>query len=185
MSNSCDPMDCRPPGSSVHGIFQAKIVEWIAISFSRGSSRPEPRSPALQADSLPTELWGKPNGGKSEWPSSKHLQPINAGEHVEKMEPSYTVTGNSNWNSHYQEQDVDFLKILGRFLENTRNKATIWPCNLTNVHTPWENHNSKSHIYPSVHCSTIYNIQDLEVTWMSLNRWMDKEAVIYIYTMEY
>ena len=36
----CDPMDCSPPGSSVHGIFQAKILEWIAISFSRGSSGP-------------------------------------------------------------------------------------------------------------------------------------------------
>ena len=34
----CDPTDCSPPGSSVHGIFQARIVEWIAISFSRGSS---------------------------------------------------------------------------------------------------------------------------------------------------
>ena len=38
MSNSCDPMDQRPPGSSVHGVFQARIVEWIAISFSRGFS---------------------------------------------------------------------------------------------------------------------------------------------------
>ena len=31
----CDPMDCSPPGSSVHGILQARIVEWVAISFSR------------------------------------------------------------------------------------------------------------------------------------------------------
>ena len=36
----CDPMDCSLPGSSVHGIFQARILEWIAISFSRGSSSP-------------------------------------------------------------------------------------------------------------------------------------------------
>ena len=34
----CDPMDWRPPGSSVHGILQARILEWVAISFSRGSS---------------------------------------------------------------------------------------------------------------------------------------------------
>ena len=33
----CDPMDCSPPGSSVRGIFQAGILEWVAISFSRGS----------------------------------------------------------------------------------------------------------------------------------------------------
>ena len=36
----CDPMDCSLPGSSVHGIFQATVLEWIAISFSRGSSQP-------------------------------------------------------------------------------------------------------------------------------------------------
>ena len=36
----CNPMDCSPPGSSVHGIFQARILEWIAISFSRESSQP-------------------------------------------------------------------------------------------------------------------------------------------------
>ena len=36
----CNPIDCRLPGSSVPGIFQAKIVEWVAIPFSRGSSRP-------------------------------------------------------------------------------------------------------------------------------------------------
>ena len=34
----CDPVDCSPPGSSVHGISQARILEWVAISFSRGSS---------------------------------------------------------------------------------------------------------------------------------------------------
>ena len=36
----CDSMDCSPPGSSVHGIPQAGILEWVAISFSRGSSQP-------------------------------------------------------------------------------------------------------------------------------------------------
>ena len=45
----CDPIDCSLPGSSVHGIFQARVQEWIAISFSRGSSNPglEPGFPAL------------------------------------------------------------------------------------------------------------------------------------------
>ena len=36
----CDPMDCSLPGSSVHGILQARVLRWIAIAFSRGSSRP-------------------------------------------------------------------------------------------------------------------------------------------------
>ena len=40
----CDPMDCSPPGSSVLEIFQARILEWVAISFSRGSSQPRDRT---------------------------------------------------------------------------------------------------------------------------------------------
>ena len=36
----CDPVDCSPPGSSAHGILQARVLEWVAISFSRESSRP-------------------------------------------------------------------------------------------------------------------------------------------------
>ena len=60
----CDPMHCTLPGSSVpvHGILQAGILEWMAVLFSRGSSQPsdEPRSPALQADTLPSEPLGKP-----------------------------------------------------------------------------------------------------------------------------
>ena len=36
----CDPMECSLPGSSVHGIFEARVLEWVAISFSRGSSQP-------------------------------------------------------------------------------------------------------------------------------------------------
>ena len=84
----CNPMDYSLPGPSIHGIFQARILEWVAISFSRRSSQPrgwtqvshivgrhftiwatrevywpdsgiEPESPVLQADSLPTELSGK------------------------------------------------------------------------------------------------------------------------------
>ena len=38
-STLCDPMNCSPPGSSVHGILQARILEWVAIPFSRGSSQ--------------------------------------------------------------------------------------------------------------------------------------------------
>ena len=36
----CDPVDCSPPGSSVHGILQARMLEWVAVPFCRGSSRP-------------------------------------------------------------------------------------------------------------------------------------------------
>ena len=40
----CDPMDCSLPSSSVHGVFQAIVLEWIAISFSSGSSQPRDRT---------------------------------------------------------------------------------------------------------------------------------------------
>ena len=57
----CDPMDY-----TVLGILQARILEWVAFPFSRGSSNPgnEPRSPALRVDSLSAEPWGKPNNNK-------------------------------------------------------------------------------------------------------------------------
>ena len=53
----CDSVDCSPPGSSVHGIPQAR--HWSALPFL-SSGEIEPRSPALQADSLPPEIPGKP-----------------------------------------------------------------------------------------------------------------------------
>ena len=40
----CDPMDCSLPGFSVHGVFQARVLEWVAIAFSRGSSQPRDRT---------------------------------------------------------------------------------------------------------------------------------------------
>ena len=58
----CNPRDCSPAGSSDHGILQARILKWIAIPSSRDLPHPgiEPRPPYLQADSLSSELPGKP-----------------------------------------------------------------------------------------------------------------------------
>ena len=56
MSN-CDPMDCSPPGFSVHGILQARILKWVAISFSRASS--QLRDPALASRSFTVVPPGK------------------------------------------------------------------------------------------------------------------------------
>ena len=66
-STLCDPMDCSLPGSSAHGDFQARILKWIAICFSRGSSQLGDwtcvfsKSPALQVDSLPLSNQGSHN----------------------------------------------------------------------------------------------------------------------------
>ena len=58
----CDSMDCSAPGSSVYGILQARILEWVAIFFSRDLPDPgiKPKLSALQADSLPSEPPGRP-----------------------------------------------------------------------------------------------------------------------------
>ena len=63
----CNPMDCSLPGSSVHGIFQAIVLEWVAISFSRESSDPgmETRISHCQVDSLPRSHLGHHLGGMS------------------------------------------------------------------------------------------------------------------------
>ena len=57
----CDPTDYSLPGFSVHGILQARILDWVAIPFSRGSANPgiEFGSLALQAASLPSEPLGE------------------------------------------------------------------------------------------------------------------------------
>ena len=61
-STLCDPMNSSPPSSSVYGILQARILEWVAIFFSRGSSWPRNRTwvSEWQADSLSSGSPGKP-----------------------------------------------------------------------------------------------------------------------------
>ena len=65
-STLCYPMDCGPPDSSVHGIFQARILEWASIGYSRGSSQPRDRtmslaSPAMQAILYHCAAWEAPS----------------------------------------------------------------------------------------------------------------------------
>ena len=61
LPDSCNSMDCSLPGSSGHGILQERILEWVAVPFSRGSSQPRDQTkyPTLQVDSLPSEPPGK------------------------------------------------------------------------------------------------------------------------------
>ena len=55
---ACNPVDCRSPGFSVHGILHTRILEWVAMPSSRGSS--QPRDPTIKEDSLPLTPPGKP-----------------------------------------------------------------------------------------------------------------------------
>ena len=70
MSDSVWPMDCSPPGSSVHGILQARILEWVAISFSRGyaQARNQSRASSISRRVL---LLLSPQGSRITWATVK------------------------------------------------------------------------------------------------------------------
>ena len=68
-----------------------------------------------------------------------------------------------------------------RLLRPGNFKRTTEGGNPTTGHILWENHNLKRHMYPHIQCSTIYNSHDTEATYMSINRWMDKEVEVHIY----
>ena len=74
----CDPMDCSLPGSSVHGIPQARTLEWVAFPPPGDLPDPgiEPVSPELQVDSLPTEPPGKPQVGTCYYSSTQLLSDV-------------------------------------------------------------------------------------------------------------
>ena len=79
----CDPMDCSPPGSSVHGILQARILEWVVMPSSRGSSQPRDWSQvsSLLEDSLLSELPRKPpkkEGSRSQMLSIDRLLKVSS-----------------------------------------------------------------------------------------------------------
>ena len=67
-------MDCSPPGSSVHGILQARILVWVAIPFSSDLPNPglKTRSPELQSDYLLSEPPGKPKRHKWHYSRDSH-----------------------------------------------------------------------------------------------------------------
>ena len=81
----CDPMDY-----TVHGILQARILEWVAYLFSSGSSRPRHQtgSPALQEDSLPTELFIAAAAAKSHQSCSTLCNPTDGSPPASRLRDS-------------------------------------------------------------------------------------------------
>ena len=91
VSNSLQPYDCYLPGTSIHGILQARILEWVAISFSRGSSRHgkiEARSPALWTNSSPSE------------PPAKQSLYTDIYKHTHTHTHTYTALDHCKWSVH-------------------------------------------------------------------------------------
>ena len=118
----CDPMDSSPPGSSVHGISQARILEWVAISYSRGPSRPRDRtciSPALAGGFFTTEpedsisipeWWAVLSGVAQSRTRLKRLSSSSSsnGEYVTepfKLGPNYDSPA---WCHSRQQNDIQF-----------------------------------------------------------------------------
>ena len=86
----CDPMDCSPPGSSIHGILQARILEWVAMPFSRGSSWPRDQ----------TQVFCITGGFFTIWVIREALDTIETGWRKREMASDSTPS--------YQQQDKDW-----------------------------------------------------------------------------
>ena len=71
--------------------------------------------------------------------------------------------------------------------QKTKKRATIWSSNSTPGYISGKNENSnlKRYMHPNIHSSTIYNSQDIEATQIPINRWMDKEDVVYVLAIDY
>ena len=101
-----DPMDCSPPGSSVYGILQARILEWVAAPFSRGSSRTQGSNPHLsrllhwEAGSSPLHHLGRPPGAMSHHMSGEpgHWVSVVSGLGTDFQHPTHiTRDAGSGW----------------------------------------------------------------------------------------
>ena len=137
----CDPMYWSLPASSVHGILQARILEWVAISLSRGSSWPR------------------------DWTWVSHIAgrffTIWATREAQMLERVWRK-GNPLALLVWMQSDTATMEESMQIPLKIRNKTIIRPNNSITRHVPWENHNWKRHMYPSVHCSPVYDSQDMK-----------------------
>ena len=71
-----------------------------------------------------------------------------------------------------------------KFPQKIKNRTAFWPSDPTsgNISEETQNTNCKEYMHPYVHCSIIYNSQDLETAQVSISRWVDKKAVVHLFT---
>jgi len=91
----CDPMDCSLPGSSVHGIFQARVLEWGAIAFSRRSSRPRDRTWVSLIVGRRFTIWQQAAFNFAHRPLHDHT--MSRAVYLSKGEPPQSSVTSLNW----------------------------------------------------------------------------------------
>ena len=84
------------------------------------------------------------------------ISTMNAGEDMDKREPSYSVGGHINWHTLW--------RTVWRFLKKLKIELLLWFSNPTLGHIYRENHNLKRYMHLNVHCSAVYKSQDMEAT---------------------
>ena len=95
----CDPMDCSLPGSSVHGILQARILKWVAISYSKGSSQPRDQTRVSRTAGRFFTIW--------------------ATREAPELIPAYLTTRGNKASRHYKILPFEVRQSL-KFVESGR-----------------------------------------------------------------
>ena len=174
-------MDCSPPGSSVHGILQARILEWVAMPSSRGSSRPRDRTQVSrllhwQAGSLPLAPPGEPYTSKG-FPGGKVLKnpPASAGDAGDLgLIPE---SGKIPWRRAWQPTPV-FLpgeshghRSLAGYSPWGPKESDMTEC-LTHTHTHTHTHmHTHAHVYTHTHVGwhpRPINSEPLALRWVTV-----------------
>ena len=139
-------MGYSPPGSSVHGIFQARILEWLAIFYFRGSSRPGIKptslmSPALLADSLPLCLLGKPQNSEMTFLVIRKFSPRTRRVVSGSLEPVFPQPANPS-KTHGTQLDVPWSLATSCWVPLTSDPACMFT---VSTHSPTIKHLSAHH----------------------------------------
>ena len=179
-------MDCSLWGSSIHGIFQTRVLEWVAMSFSRGSSPPKDRTPVSHIASrcfyhlshqgwkgvtIRTNWKAKPPALLTSWHLFVKVQSPKILAHIKQIIKN-------QFSNHHRKQ------YLWQFLKTFLNRTTIGSSNPTwgTISQRVESRVSKRYLHTNVHSITIHNSQEVGATQRPIDRWMDKQNVAYTET---
>ena len=153
----CDPMDCRLPGFSAHGILQARKLEWVAISFSRGSSKPRHRTQVSHVAGRCFTLWANNHNKRMKFA----LIQVTVHYMHCLMESSQQLVRKTSWHFHYVHLQWLLLEVRSPWCPSP-------PQNLQ-----WLVFEVFAHqfTHPSLKCSITFSfflskhLEGLEYTW--------------------